>query len=161
MSECNFLFARPRTRTRETGSARGPRAGLGGPPKPSSHTGRRISARESLWDEVFGGPPKTARQRRALPLLWIRRGASFRLRLASARQVGGTSTSSPAEWDGLVSNFGREDTGHGLAAVFAVNRKISAIQGEDHGGTIEFCHAHQAGIRQVHLAILIFAEQFQ
>jgi len=50
------------------GSARGPRAGLGSPPKPSSHTGRRISTRESLWDKVFGGPPKTARQRRALPL---------------------------------------------------------------------------------------------
>jgi hypothetical protein len=31
--------------------------------------GRRISARESLWDKVFGGPPKTARQRRALPLM--------------------------------------------------------------------------------------------
>ena len=26
------------------------------------------AARESLWDEVFGGPPKTARQRRALPI---------------------------------------------------------------------------------------------
>jgi hypothetical protein len=50
------------------GSARGPRAGLGGLTEPSSHTGRRISTRESLWDKVFGGPPKTARQRRALPL---------------------------------------------------------------------------------------------
>jgi hypothetical protein len=56
---------------------------------------------------------------------------------------------------GWFSNFGRENAGHRLAAVFAVNCKIYAIQGEDHGGTIEFCHAHEAGIRQVHLAILI------
>jgi len=25
-------------------------------------------ARKSLWDEIFGEPPKTARQRRALPV---------------------------------------------------------------------------------------------
>jgi len=50
------------------GSARGPRAGLGGSPKPSSHFLCPILARESLWDEIFGEPPKTARQRRALPV---------------------------------------------------------------------------------------------
>jgi hypothetical protein len=73
------------------GSARGPRAGLGDPPKPSSHTGRRISTRESLWDKVFGGPPKTARQRRALPPAeWdfglMKEWRSVRLRFTSARQ---------------------------------------------------------------------------
>jgi hypothetical protein len=50
------------------GSARGPRAGLGGSAKPSSHILCPILARESLGDEIFGEPPKTARQRRALPV---------------------------------------------------------------------------------------------
>jgi hypothetical protein len=50
------------------GSARGPRAGLGGSPKPSSHILCPILARENLGDEIFGEPPKTARQRRALPV---------------------------------------------------------------------------------------------
>jgi hypothetical protein len=71
------------------GSARGPRAGLGGSPKPSSHLLCPILARESLWDEIFGEPPKTARQRRALPVR-LRR---TRLRL---RNSGLTSTKNQA-----------------------------------------------------------------
>ena len=70
MSRCqaeNPETIQPELRNRN-GSARGPRAGLGGSPKPSSHILYPISARKSLGDEIFGEPPKTARQRRALPV---------------------------------------------------------------------------------------------
>jgi len=54
--------------------------------------------------------------------------------------------------------FRRKDARHGLVAVFAIDREISAIQGEDHGCALEFSHTHQTGIRQIHIAVLIFAE---
>src|ERR1700690_1638914 len=47
------------------GSARVPRAGLGVAPKPSE----KLRGRKKLFGRVFGGTPKTARQRRALPEL--------------------------------------------------------------------------------------------
>ena len=54
------------------GSARGSRAGLGGPPLPSSHILGFVFVEESLWDEVFRQPRKTARQWRALPIAGLR-----------------------------------------------------------------------------------------
>lgn len=50
------------------GSARGPRADLGGPAQIFVlHFLSHFPGPENLWNEVFGEPPKTARQRRALP----------------------------------------------------------------------------------------------
>jgi len=50
------------------GSARGPRAVCGGPPKTLSARSTLTKRCETEWiDEVFGGPPNTAGQRPALP----------------------------------------------------------------------------------------------
>ena len=103
------------------GSARGPRAGLGGPPKPSSHTGRRISTRESLWDKVFGGPPKTARQRRVLPL----RTARARRREDGIRQ--------PCRLSFLVRSSRREEalTGCLIEVAWIMNGIIGCCRSND------------------------------
>jgi|GEM_PF-1461109 len=101
----------PELRNRN-GSARGPRAGLGGSPKPSSHLLCPILGRGSLWDKIFGEPPKTARQRRALP----KRLRRTRLRLRSSGLIlmlllgkaaeGRRRPSSPSSVAGLLRRTG-------------------------------------------------------
>lgn len=43
--------------------------------------------------------------------------------------------------------------------MFAINRKVFAIQGKNDRVFFEFSHANQAGIRQFHSIVEIFAQQ--
>jgi hypothetical protein len=73
------------TRIPKSGSARAPRAVFGGSPKTSSHkcSGPVV---DKLWNEGLGGPPKPARQRRALPGQFAIHNSSFGLRVQNNKR---------------------------------------------------------------------------
>jgi hypothetical protein len=89
------------------GSTRGPRAGLGGSPKPSFYSLSDLGVRK-LGDEVFGEPPKTARQRHALPVR--QRRPAFEGELAS---FGGRDRRCVEKFP-RVGGFGFRDLDRGL-----------------------------------------------
>jgi hypothetical protein len=68
------------TRIPKLGSAGGSREVFGGSPKTSSHkcSGPVV---DKPWNEGLGGPPKPARQRRALPGQFAIHNSSFGLRV--------------------------------------------------------------------------------
>ena len=86
----------PRLHTR-MGSARGPRAESGGPPDFGPAHFRCTSATaggqsvgkhaEDQYDEDFGGPPKSARQRRALPITYEIRGLEHQAGVESGAEA--------------------------------------------------------------------------
>ncbi len=70
------------------GSARGPRAGLGGSPKPSVRLTISPFPNKIICGTKFSArPPKTARQRRALPMLRTSSGSNFGIRIKRNNQT--------------------------------------------------------------------------